>query len=168
MKNPLNILKAYLKRFGISTLMLSRNIEHNEKGREKKEKLHSVSIFPFISLSCLVFCKYLIYTFSDIKSSLFVFSINRRNEWEAKGNRTPEKLGRKTTKSFLDFLAQLRNNMQTNRRENLKLKFKDNLETPENRRKFQYFKLLFLRLFVRRKFPPPKAKSEKLLYWLKK
>jgi hypothetical protein len=69
MKNPLNVLKAYLKRSRISTLMFS---EKKRTGRSKKHS--SVSIFPFIiSLSCLVFCKCLIYTFSDIRTLLFVF-----------------------------------------------------------------------------------------------
>ena len=59
LKNPLNVLKAYLKRPSIS---------------KECRKTFPVSIFPsFILLSCLVCCKCLIYTFSDIRTLLFVF-----------------------------------------------------------------------------------------------
>lgn len=111
MKNPLNILKAYLKRSRISTLNAFR-----KKSRDwQEQKRISVSIFPsIISLSCLVFCKYLIYTFSDIKTLLFVFLLHRRQSQSTLNCR----------KLFLDFFLFASVHIEeTNRR---KLKFKDN------------------------------------------
>lgn len=117
MKNPFNVLKAYLKRSRIATLMFSQKNNRKAWRREWKRKiLESVSIFPpIISLSCLVCCKYLIYTFSDIKSLLFVFSVNSATRPEEEENfhktflrqKTEELIERKL--KFKDFCDGKRN-----------------------------------------------------------